>query len=164
MKNNTAILTLLIISISLLLLTGCSSSKNIAPLEQGEAFKLVDLRQFTFVADQVLPLRGRTRYLTSDYTISVNNDSLVSYLPYFGRATQAPMNPSESGLQFTSTNFSYNVAQRKNKQKEITIIPENKQGIQQLFFVIFENGSGSLSVTSTFRDPISFNGHIRRVK
>lgn len=164
MKNKIGFLLLIIISIPLLLLVGCSSSKKIAPLQEGDAFKLVDLHQFTFVADNVSPFRGRMRNLTSDYSITVNNDSLNSYLPYFGRATQAPMNPSESGLQFTLTNFSYKVAEGKRKEKEITIIPRDRTDIQQLYFVIFDNGSGTLNVTSTYRDPITFNGHLLRVR
>ena len=164
MKNKFANIIIALILIPLLFIAGCSSSKKIAPLQEGEAFKLVDLHQFTFVADNVSPFRGRMRNLTSDYTITINKDSLISYLPYFGRATQAPMNPSESGLQFTVTNFSYKVVEGKNKQKEITIIPHDRNDIQQLYFVIFDNGSGTLNVTSTYRDPITFNGHLIRIR
>ena len=164
MKSRILFFLLITLSIPVLLFTSCTSTQKIAPLETGEAFKLVDLHQFTFVADNVSPMRGRTRYLTSDYTITVTKDSLMSYLPFFGRSTQAPMNPSESGIQFISTDFSYQISDGRSEQKEITIIPHDRRDIQQLHFVIFDNGTGSLNVISTFRDPISFNGHLRRLR
>ncbi|MEO6949547.1 MAG: DUF4251 domain-containing protein [Ginsengibacter sp.] len=164
MKNKIIHSNLFVILLAFLFLIGCSPAKKIAPLQQGDAFKLVDQHQFTFVADNVSPFRGRTRYLTSDYSITVNKDSLVSYLPFFGQATQAPMNPSETGIKFTSTDFSYKVVQTKNDRKEVTVVPNDRNDIQQLYFIIYDNGSATLHVTSTYRDPISFNGHLSRVK
>lgn len=163
MNNKIVSIILVIIFVPLLFFMGCTSSKNIAPLQAGEAFQLVDHQQFIFVADKVLPFRGGVRNLTSEYNISVKKDSLVSYLPFFGRATQAPMNPSEGGIQFTSTDFSYKVVSGKKNRKDVTIIPNDQRDIQQLHFIIFDNGTGTLNVTSTYRDPITFNGHLRRV-
>ena len=163
MKDKSVPLIIAIIFASFLIITGCSPSQKMAPLQSGEAYQLVDARTFNFIAENVSPFRGRTRYLTSDYGLRVSKDSLISYLPFFGRATQAPMNPSESGIQFTSTDFSYKVEDKKNR-KEVTIIPHDRRDIQQIFFVIFDNGTASLNVVSTFRDPISFNGHLVRLK
>ena len=164
MKNKIPPIVLLTLFVPILLFVGCSSTQKIMPLQAGDAFKLVDSQQFKFVADNVAPLRGKTRQLTSEYSIKVTKDSLESYLPFFGRATQAPMNSSESGIQFTSTKFTYKVAQGRNKSKEVTIIPLDRNDIQQLNFIIFDNGSATLNVTSTFKDPISFNGHLQRIK
>ncbi|MEO6819248.1 MAG: DUF4251 domain-containing protein [Ginsengibacter sp.] len=165
MKNKQDyLIILLLIVVPILVMVGCSSTKKIAPLQQGEPFKLLNLHQFTFIADNVSPLRGRTRYLTSEYSLTVNKDSLICYLPFFGNSTQAPMNPSETGIQFTSTDFSYKLVDGKNNQKQLTIVPHDRRDIQQLYFVLFDNGTGSLNVTSTFRDPISFTGHLQRLK
>jgi len=123
---------------------------------------MVDSQHFVFVAQSVIPLRGRFRNLTSLYDVSISKDTMISYLPYFGRAYAAPLNPSESGLDFTSTNFSYSVTPHKKNGWDIVIKPKDKMEIQQFLFTIYDNGSANLNVTSTFRDPISFNGYIKK--
>ena len=35
-------------------------------------------------------MKGRSRALTSDYSIEIRNDSVFSYLPYFGVAYNVP--------------------------------------------------------------------------
>ncbi len=45
----------------------------------------------------------------------VMGDSIVTYLPYFGRAYSVPVNLSQGGIQFTSTDFDYTI---ESKRKE----------------------------------------------
>lgn len=125
---------------------------------------MVNSSQFVFVANQVSPLRGRTRNLTSTYTVKVTKDTLDCDLPFFGRATQAPMDPSQGGIQFVSNKFSYDVVTKKEDQWNVTIKPGDNTSVQQLFFTIFSNGSANLNVISTYRDAISFSGHIKKRK
>src|SRR5664279_4274207 len=54
---------------------------------------MVDSQHFVFVAQTASPLRGGFRNLTSIYDVRVRKDTLVSYLPYFGRAYIAPIDP-----------------------------------------------------------------------
>ena len=123
---------------------------------------MVDSQHFVFVAQSVIPLRGRFRNLTSLYDVSISKDTMVSYLPYFGRAYSAPINPSDAGLDFTSTNFLYSVTPHKKSGWDVVIKPKDKMEIQQYLFTIYDNGSASLNVISTSRDPISFNGYIKK--
>ena len=123
---------------------------------------MLDSQHFVFVAQSVTPLRGRFRNLTSEYDVILSKDRMASYLPYFGRATVAPLNPSESALDFTSTNFSYSVTPRKKSGWDVVIKPKDKTDIQQYLFTIYDNGSASLNVTSISRDPISFLGYIKK--
>lgn len=152
---------LLIVSVSLV---QCSSSKKSVSLTGADVSEMINSKNFTFVAEQVNPMRGRSRQLTSEYDVTLKNDSLVSYLPFFGRAYQAPMDPSQGGIQFTSTNFSYAVQPNKKSGWMVNIIPKDYQPVQQMTFTIFENGNASLNVTSTSKDPISFNGRVRKNK
>ncbi len=126
------------------------------------AFKnMVDSQHFVFEAQTVTPLRGNFRNLTSLYDVKVTKDSLISYLPYFGHAYSVPINQTKSSLDFISTNFSYSVSPYKNDRWYITIKPKDKAQIQQYFFTVFNNGKATLSVISTSKDQISFNGFIR---
>jgi len=148
----------------LMLFYSCSSSKSAVKLNSNEVKNIVDSSRFVFVEERVNPLRGPSRYLTSRYDVVVKKDTVNCYLPYFGRAYQAPMDPSKGGIQFISTNFSYNYTAKSNNQWEVTIKPNDYEDVQQLYFNIFENGTASLNVVSTHRDAISFTGHIERIK
>lgn len=146
------------------LLSQCSSSKKIVKLSSDEIKDMVDSSQFVFVADRVSPLRGRTRFLTSYYDVVVKKDSLTSFLPFFGRAFQAPIEPARGGIQFTSTNFTYKVIPKNNNEWNVFIKPNDYTDVQQLYFNIFDNGNASLNVVNTHKDPISFSGYIKKIK
>lgn len=129
------------------------------------AFKnMVDSQSFVFEAQSVTPLGGGFRNLTSSYDVSVTKDSMVSYLPFFGRAYNPPINPNELALEFTSTNFTYSISPHKKNGWDILIKPKDKTDVEQYLFTVFDNGRASLNVTSTSRDAISFNGYVRGKK
>lgn len=117
-------------------------------------------RNYIFKAQTALPQAGSSRPLTTDFDLRVSKDTIVSDLPYFGRAYTAPMNPSEGPLQFTSTNFEYSVTDRKKGGWDVVITPKDMQDPRQLTLTIFDNGTASVIVTSYNRSPISFNGYI----
>jgi hypothetical protein len=119
----------------------------------------IQARSYVFMAQSVSPMRGSMRQLTSEYDLRVSPDSIIVWLPYFGRAYSAPLNAPDGGIKFTSTNVDYTVVTRKNRW-DITIKPKDAAGINQLFLTVFANGSASLQVTSNNRDPISFGGYI----
>jgi hypothetical protein len=103
------------------------------------------------------------RQLTSEYDLKVNGDSLTAYLPYFGRAYVAPIDPAKGGIQFTSEQSNYTLKMKKNSF-EITIVPKNIQEVRQLFLSVSSNGNARLQVISNTRDPISFNGYVEAIK
>lgn len=161
MKNliKTALLKLLFLLVAL-------TSLSIAYTQESEPAtlqKMITSKRFTFKAQSVLPLRGSTRNLTSDYGLRVSGDSLISYLPYFGRAYSAPLDPTENGLQFTSTDFTYNI-QKKKKGWDITILPKDTRDVRQMFLSVSNSGYARLQVTSNSRDGIAFNGYIDKMK
>jgi len=121
---------------------------------------LVDSQNFVFVAESVLPARGALRQLTSYYDIAISGDSLVSYLPYFGRAYVVPNDPTNIGFNFTSTKLEYSKTLNKKGRWDILIKPKDYNEVQQLSFQIFNNGSASLRIISLNREPISFQGYV----
>ena len=142
----------------------CSSSNKVEKPSADDIQDMVNSSQFVFVADRMSPMRGGTKTLTSTYTVQLIKDSLNCYLPYVGRATQAPINMTGGGIEFTSSKFSYDVVPKKEGQWDVTISPGDNQSVQKMFFNIFSNGSASLNVISTTRDPISFSGHLEKLK
>ncbi len=86
-------------------------------------------------------------------------DTIDTNLPYYGPAYRAPVNQSQGGIQFTSTDFNYTV-ESKRKEWEITIKPRESLDVRELILRVFKNGSASLMVNSTNRQSISYNGVI----
>lgn len=143
------------------LLAGLGGSLSLDAQKTGtEVMDLVKSQQFVFKAQEVNPLRGGTRQLSPGYDLTVSKNSVVAFLPYFGRAQAAVTNPSDGGIKFTSTNFSYKLDDGK-KSWLITIQPNDASGVQRLMLTVFNNGTASLDIMSTGRDNISFSGYIQ---
>jgi hypothetical protein len=101
----------------------------------------------------------------SYYDLSIRKDSIVSYLPYFGRAYTAPISPSDVDFFFTSTKFTYNMTPTR-RGWTVSIKPTDQNYIQELYLTIFDNGTASLNVTSINRSFVSYDGYMaqRRIK
>jgi len=121
----------------------------------------VESKNFIFKAESVTPQRGSTRHLTPEYEIVIKADTISSYLPYFGRSYSAPIDPSEGGIKFTSSDFDYTIGKKKKKSWDITIKLKDVSDVQNMYFSIFENGSASVRVISNKRESISFNGSVQ---
>jgi len=128
-----------------------------------EIKKLIESQNYIFKAEQVFPQSGKSRMLTTDYDLSITIDSIISFLPYFGRSYTASLNPEESGIKFTSTDFEYQNTKKK-KSWEISIKPKDVSDIQEISLSIFDNGTANLNVSSTNRQNISFRGYIKEGK
>jgi len=157
MKNIKAFLILF--AISILAASGINAQKK----NPDEIKKLVESKNYVFRAQWVNPQASTSRQLTSDYDLTIAGDSVISYLPYFGRAYVAPINPSEGGIKFTSTQFDYQLS-NGGKSWKVTIQPKDAPEVQQLYLDIFDNGKATLQVISTNRQSISFNGYVEENK
>ena len=131
--------------------------------KDGKVLKeLVETKHFVFTAQTVLPLGGAMRQLTSEYDVKLSSDSLITYLPYFGRA-YGPINPGDDGgIKFTSTKFDYKTKARKKGGWDIMITPKDNRDVRQLNFTISASGYASLQVSSNNRQSISYNGYISK--
>jgi hypothetical protein len=101
----------------------------------------------------------------SQYDVKVTKDSIVAYLPYYGRAFSAPMDPTQGGIKFTSKDFSY--TETKNKRGAYTIQINTKDVSKENYrftINISTNGYASLTATSINKQPILFNGYLDEPK
>jgi hypothetical protein len=148
---------LMIVAVALFPLAALTQNKKD---KQAQIKNMVEARNYVFKAQTAIPTAGSVRQLNSDFDLRVSKDTIVSDLPYFGRAYTAPINPSEGPLRFTSTDFQYTATGKKKGGWDITITPKDRQDPRQLTLTIFENGTASVVVTSYNRQPISFNGYV----
>ena len=129
--------------------------------QKASAKELIESKNFVFRAESMMPMRGGVIHLTSSYDLQVSQDTVVAFLPYFGRAYTAPLQPGEGPLRFTSTDFSYEIRERR-KRWDIAIKTKDLQYGEQLLLKVFDNGSAQLQVISNNRQPVSFNGYIQK--
>ncbi|HXB07900.1 MAG TPA: DUF4251 domain-containing protein [Puia sp.] len=144
---------------SLLLIVGLGLG-ILARAQSKDTKSLVESQNFVFKAQTAIPQSGRSRNLTSDYDLKVSKDVVVSYLPYYGQAYEAPIDPSKGGLDFSTKDFSYASVPGKKDGWTVTIKPRDYKDVQQLVLRISSEGYASLQVISTNRQAISFNGVI----
>ncbi len=142
----------------------CGSTQRTAEQEKlaSEVRKALEQSSFRFEATYAYPTGYRPIYLTSDYDVMVSPDTVKVYLPFYGRAYHAPMDPGEGGFHFTSTDFSYRYAPGNSKGcwvAHITIFDLDRP--LTFSFDIWENGSARLIVNDFNRQAISFQGDLR---
>jgi len=161
MKKNNFFTLLTVVLLALFAIPGSSiAQKNKDSVKTAGITTLVANQDYTFKPQTVTPLSGRLRQLTSEYSLQVSKDAIVSQLPYFGRAYSAPINTSDAGIQFTSKDFEYSLTEKKKGRWDAAIKFRDAKDVQQMQLTIFSNGTASLQVTSNNRQSISFNGYI----
>ena len=122
---------------------------------------IIESKTYTFIAQTAQPTAGRLRELTTTYQLDVNNDTVNADLPYFGRAYSAPIDPSQGGIRFTSTNFEYITTPKKKGGWNILIKPKENTDARQLILDVSSSGFANLQVLSNNRQSISFAGYVR---
>lgn len=122
--------------------------------------EMVDTKNLIFKAQWVSPSGGRIINMTGNYDLTIRPDSVIAFLPYFGRAYSAPIDPTQGGIKFTSAKFDYKTTKRKKNRWEISIRPRDITDNYQLFLTVYDNGKASLRVSSVNRQPIAFEGYV----
>lgn len=148
--------------LSLFGLNSCKSGSSLSKEEIADNIKAkIDSVNYTFSPQTALPMGGRSVNLTlSYYSLKVSKDTVKAQLPYFGRAYVAPTNLQDGGIKFVSTDFNYNVAEKKNGDWEISITTNDTQPKVDLRLSVSDNGYSTLYVLDNNRQPISFYGKI----
>lgn len=116
---------------------------------------------FKFNATYAYPQNYKSIYLSPFYDVKVSPDTVQAYLPYYGRAYNASMNPSEGGIKFISTEFKYEI--EKGKKAGNWLVKIHTTDTTRPFDLIFdikESGSGRLIVQDRDRQNITFLGDI----
>ena len=124
----------------------------------------VESKQFIFHAQTAMPTSGRSRQLTSEYDLRIFPDSLVSNLPFYGRAYSVPYGSSDGGFHFTSTKFEYTATPGKKRGWDISIKPKDVTDFREFSLSLSDDGYGTLQAMSNNRQPMSFTGYITQVK
>jgi hypothetical protein len=144
------------------------SKKEIKEEKKAEKQKqialLVESKEFVFVASRVMPQSGRSKNLTSDYTVEFHPDFIKSDLPFFGRAySGVGYGGDDNGMKFEGKPADYSI----EKTKKAYIIKANVRGEHDsysLLLSVYFEGSAYLNINSNNRSSISYDGDIEEFK
>jgi len=116
-------------------------------------------RDYKIAIDRMYPMRGSSRHVSFGYSVEVRNDTLISYLPYFGRAYNVPYGGGK-GLNFTAPIESYQEFMKRNGQRHIEIGVTNEEDTYFYTIEVFDNGNSSVEVRARQRERISYSGNV----
>lgn len=143
--------------------------------------KMVNAKRYIFVATSATPmnvmdiskvmskmqggLQGGFIDLHGDnYDLVITPDSVVAFLPYYGRAYTAPINQTDGGIKFTSKKFAYTTTKRKKGSWDVEIDVKDANEGYRLSLNIGKTGNTTLSVRSNNRQSVTFNGYLKEMK
>jgi len=156
-----------------------TTRKERKAMKAEEVKKLLENKAFTFKAEFADPLggtitniNGRPFNLSPDgsgrivlnynYDVRIKPDSVVSFLPYYGRVTMSAGygTNTDNGVQFTSTKFGYESKAGKNDFTTIVITPKDAKYTNRMILDVSSNGTATLQVLSNNKNAISYSGYI----
>ena len=153
---------ILTIIATLALLTACATSAERAEREARVAQAVEQAlaeRHYKVDVQLMLPLRGKAMNVTSEYSLEVNGDTLISYLPYFGRVYNVPYGGGK-GLNFTAPILRYEIQKDRKGRAQILLVTDNKENVVTYRLEIFSNGQATINVLSRDMEQINFRGEL----
>lgn len=134
--------------------------------------------EFTFLAKRANPMDYASVYKVSSslpgaiptrileldygYTLTLKKDSLKVNLPYFGRAYNASYGATNVGFSLETTAFTKMKKAGKKGEMLYQFHINDKTNIQQMVLEISPSGKAYLSIQSTDRQPISYDGYVMK--
>ncbi|MFD0939909.1 DUF4251 domain-containing protein [Pedobacter boryungensis] len=157
------------------------SFKASAQTDKATTLRIVEEKNYTFVATSAMPTNsaaindvlrkmpgntsgGSINLNGSSYDVRITKDSIVSYLPYYGRSYSASMNPDENGYKFTAKKFTYNATKTKKGGWDVSINTKDVKDNVSMSFAISTNGYATLTVISNNKQSIMYSGYLRENK
>ncbi len=121
--------------------------------------KALDEHHYTIDIRTMTPNRGVTKNVTSNWSLEVKGDTLISYLPYVGRAYNVPYGGGK-GLNFSAPIKKYQESKGKKDDRLINIEVDNENDTYIYTLTVFDNGRADIDVQSRERDFISYSGEM----
>lgn len=158
MKKSIFIIAMLLCICACSSLTSAERAERDAKIAQPVEKALTE-RQYKVEIHMMYPRRGKAVNVTPDYSLQVKGDTLVSYLPYFGRAYNVPYGGGK-GLNFTAPIKEYQAVKGGKGNTKILIRVDSEEDIVTYTLDVFPNGNTSIDVSARERESISYSGEL----
>lgn len=158
MKTSKLILWGLICMIAAMPAFAQSRSEKKARIERAVK-EAVDAKTYEINVDRMHPIKGGSRTLTTNYSLKVRNDSVYSYLPYFGVAYSVPYGGGK-GMIFNEPLTDYTTKKLKKGKVQVTFQTRSEGDNYEYSLTIYPNGSTTINVQATNQQSISYTGEM----
>ena len=122
------------------------------------ATQVIKEQTYEIEVDRVLPRRGRIRPIHG-YSVKVNNDSINSVLPYFGRAYSIGYGGGE-GLNFKADLKTYKTERLSKNRIRVSLRADSRDDHFTYTLTFFSNRKVDIHVIGINREEISFTGYL----
>ena len=143
-------------------LAGCATTAERMEREARTAAQVSEAlasRHYTINVLMMYPQRGRAVNLTTNYSVEVKGDSLISYLPYFGRAYNVPYGGGK-GLNFIAPITGYQTETDRKGITRVVLTSENEEDHYRYILEVSNSGDSYIQVQSRQRDFIRYSGRM----
>ena len=143
-------------------LAGCATTAERMEREARTAAQVSEAlasRHYTINVLMMYPQRGRAVNLTTNYSVEVKGDSLISYLPYFGRAYNVPYGGGK-GLNFIAPITGYQTETDRKGITRVVLTSENEEDRYRYILEVSSSGDSYIQVQSRQRDFIRYSGRM----
>ena len=139
--------------------TGGRTAVERSRQKAAEVAEAVETRHFTVSVRTAYPTGGAAVPVAGDYSLELRGDSVVSYLPYFGRGYTLPYGRGK-GLNFTAEATGYAVGRGGKDMSRIEFDVKNDEDFYKFTVELFDNGQASIYVIPQQRTRIAYSGEI----
>ena len=128
-----------------------------------EIARLIAERDLRFIAQFAYPMGGSSIFLTSEYSLDIEENKVTSFLPFFGRAYFVDYGSREGGIKFSEEATS--IEWKKEKRDYVAIMEvKTQKDSYRLRLTITSSGFATLDVNSNNRQSIRFSGIVVKRK
>jgi hypothetical protein len=116
-------------------------------------------RHYVVDVQMMYPRSGRAVNVSSNYSLEIKGDTVVSYLPYFGRAYSIPYGGGKA-FNFSAPIISYESASDQKGKTYVRLVTDNEEDVITFQLEIFDNGQTTIDVQAREREPITYSGEL----
>ena len=153
---------LFILAMGLGSLSLCAQSSKRASERDAKAVVVrekIESKNYVIKCDRMYPMRGQSKYVGSDYSITIKGDTVRSYLPYFGVAQSASYG-GKNVLDFDKVCTDYTCKEDKKESLIVSFTVENENERLKYHLTIYPNGTVRVFIQPLKRDSISYSGEL----
>jgi len=121
--------------------------------------ELLESGYYAIDVERALPTNGSAVNLTSSYTLEMRGDSVISHLPYFGKAYSVPYGGGD-GLRFTRTVTKKSITFDDKGTADVKFEARTDEDNFTYNIKVFSNGSATIFVQPVNRQSINFHGYL----
>ena len=125
--------------------------------------QLINQKQFIFKANSLTSNSGYNKTLSSNYDLILKKDSVMAYLPFWGKAYTSLFN-DEGGIKFNEKMKEFQYDDLEKKGHNINFSVKTKDDTFHFNLNISTQGYANVIVTSNNKSRISYYGQIEAIE